>query len=494
MQVLVAGVRAAAPFLDLDASIDDTGERGLLSIAFAPDYATSGLFYVFYTANDGTLTVREGQRSADPQRGTLGRTLFTIPHPATNHNGGQLAFGPDGRLYVSTGDGATSSNAQDLGSRLGKVLRLDPRVTTTPEIWALGLRNPWRFSFDRGTGRMVIGDVGEGTNEEIDVAPSTGGNFGWSTCEGTSPTPCPLAGAIAPVLNLPHTDGYSAVIGGFVVRDPGLPTLLGRYLFGDQSKGTLLSAALGSDTIPRVEGSLPVGAPTSLGEDACGHVYVAQGGGAVSRIDDVPGAPCAGGPAVAPVAPAAPGGTGARGCGLRVRVPRIQPAGRVKLRLRARRACTRDAAGARLPRRGASRSGPAGRGSCGSPRPASGCAGSSGATGSSACGSASAPATRPATAGSSGSGRASVNGERRWRDPPRRPTASQRILPRPFLGFGPSGPVLDALQTVHKTGTRHPSVPSDKRPDTRFPVCRVDQAPREAASGSRIAFVSGALR
>ena len=117
--------------------------------------------------------MREGQRSADPQRGTLGRTLFTIPHPATNHNGGQLAFGPDGRLYVSTGDGATSSNAQDLGSRLGKVLRLDPRVTTTPEIWALGLRNPWRFSFDRGTGRMVIGDVGEGTNEEIDVAPST---------------------------------------------------------------------------------------------------------------------------------------------------------------------------------------------------------------------------------------------------------------------------------------------------------------------------------
>ena len=130
------------------------------------------------------------------------------------------------------------------------------------------------------------------------------------------------------------------MIGGFVVRDPGLPTLLGRYLFGDQSKGTLLSAALGSDTTPRVEGSLPVGAPTSLGEDACGHVYVAQGGGAVSRIDDVPGAPCAGGPAVAPVAPA-PGWH--RRARLRAAGPRRRGssrAGRVKLRLRARRACT----------------------------------------------------------------------------------------------------------------------------------------------------------
>ena len=357
VQVLVAGVRAAVPFLDLDASVDATGERGLLSIAFAPDYATSGLFYVFYTANDGTLTVREGRRSADPQRGTLGRTLFTIPHPATNHNGGQLAFGPDGRLYVSTGDGATSSNAQDLGSRLGKVLRLDPRVTTTPEIWAYGLRNPWRFSFDRATGAMVIGDVGEGTNEEIDVAPATGGNFGWSTCEGTNPTPCPLAGAVAPVLNLPHTDGYSAVIGGFVVRDPGLPTLLGRYLFGDQSKGTLLSAALGSDTVPRAEGTLPVSAPTSLGEDACGHVYVAQGGGAVSRIDDVAGAPCASGPGVAPpVAPAAPGGTGrAR---LRAAGPRAADPARRAPEAAAPRApgVQRDAAGARLPR--AARHGP----------------------------------------------------------------------------------------------------------------------------------------
>ena len=172
VQVLVAGVRAAAPFLDLDASVDDTGERGLLSIAFAPDYATSGLFYVFYTANDGTLTVREGQRSADPQRGTLGRTLFTIPHPATNHNGGQLAFGPDGALYVSTGDGATSSNAA--GPR--QPARQDPAARSPRDDHArdLGATACATRGASRSTARpatMVIGDVGEGTNEEIDVAP-----------------------------------------------------------------------------------------------------------------------------------------------------------------------------------------------------------------------------------------------------------------------------------------------------------------------------------
>ncbi len=342
VQVLVDGVRAAAPFLDLDASVDDTGERGLLSIAFAPDYAASGRFYVFYTANDGTLTVREGQRGADPQRGAIGRTLFTIPHPLDNHNGGQLAFGPDGLLYVSVGDGGTQGDpegdAQNTASLLGKILRVAPSGTT-PSVWAWGLRNPWRFSFDRQTGAMVIGDVGGGVNEEVSVAPAGGGNFGWNVCEGLQPS-CP-AGSVLPALTLPHSAGYSGVIGGFVVRDPGVPSLLGRYVFGDLAKPTLMSAALGAEPTPRTESSLPVAGASSLGEDGCGRVYVASLDGPVSRIEEGNGTVCTGGVATpAPAAPTAPMPSFHPGCGLKVRVPRVQRAGRVKLRLRARRACT----------------------------------------------------------------------------------------------------------------------------------------------------------
>jgi hypothetical protein len=200
-------------------------------------------------------------------------------------------------------------------------------------VWALGLRNPWRFSFDRATGTMVIGDVGGGVNEEVDVAPPGGGNFGWATCEGLQAS-CP-AGLVLPVLTLPHGAGYSGVIGGFVVRDAGVPSLLGRYVFGDLGKPTLLSAALGSEGAPCAETTLPIGAPSSFGEDASGHVYVASLSGPVSRIEEGAGAaPCA--PAVpAPAAPAAD----ARGCGLEARAPRAQKAGRLKLRLRAREAC-----------------------------------------------------------------------------------------------------------------------------------------------------------
>ena len=182
----------------------------LFSIAFAPDYPTSGLFYVAYTAADRSLVVAEGQRSAaNPDRGAITRTVFSVAHPlATNHNGGQLAFGPDGLLYVGTGDGGTQGDpegdAQNPASLLGKILRVDPNGGA-PAVWALGLRNPWRFSFDRATGTMVIGDVGGGANEEVDAAPPGGGNFGWATCEGLQAS-CP-AGSVLPVLTLPHGAG-----------------------------------------------------------------------------------------------------------------------------------------------------------------------------------------------------------------------------------------------------------------------------------------------
>ena len=312
VQLVVNGQKAATPFLDLTASVESAAqERGLLSIAFAPDYATSGLFYVFYTAKDGDgdLVVREGVRSAsDPNRGDPGRILFSIEHSsAGNHNGGQLAFGPDGALYISTGDGASNpADAQDPTGRLGKILRIDPRTQTEPQVWALGLRNPWRFSFDRLTGDMLIGDVGATLHEEIDFAPAGAAdrNYGWPDCEGAEPMPCPVPGSTAPALSLPRSE-YTTIIGGFVVRDPGLPTLHGRYVFGDASRPTVMSAAIdasgGSDLRP--EPGLPVGAPSSFGEDGCGHVYVASLNGPVSRLQDGAVSPC-----VAPPPPPAPPG------------------------------------------------------------------------------------------------------------------------------------------------------------------------------------------
>jgi hypothetical protein len=297
VQVVVNGQKVATPFLDLTADVKSTGEeQGLLSIAFAPDYAASGRFFVFYTNNADALTVREGRRSAsDPNRGDPGSVLFTVTHSqADNHNGGQLAFGPDGALYVSTGDGGTQGDpegdAQNRSSLLGKILRVDLAAPSNPTVWTWGLRNPWRFSFDRATGTMVIGDVGWDTAEEVDIAPASGGNFGWKNCEGTSGD-CSDPAFIAPALNLSHADGYVGVIGGFVVRDPGLPTLLGRYVFGDLAKDRVLSAALGSEDVPRTESSLPIASPSSFGEDACGRIYVASLNGPVSRIQD--GAPSA---------------------------------------------------------------------------------------------------------------------------------------------------------------------------------------------------------
>jgi hypothetical protein len=320
VRVVVDGQPAATPFLDLTDVVATAYERGLLSIAFPGDYASSGLFYVFLTARSGfapsgetgDIVVLEGRRSAaDPNRADPAhrRIVFSIPHPVENHNGGQLAFGPDGLLYVSTGDGGgqgdPGDDAQSTVSLLGKILRVDPRAPAGPQIYALGLRNPWRFSFDRVTGDLTIGDVGGNISEEIDFSPAGAGpgrNYGWNVCEGDSPPNCPH---IAPALSLPRSDGYQGVIGGFVVRDPGLPTLLGRYLFGDLAKPTVMSVQLGASgaTGLRGEGTLPISFPSSFGEDACGRLYAAAHDGPVYRLQD--GAPSACG---FPGQPGAPGG------------------------------------------------------------------------------------------------------------------------------------------------------------------------------------------
>ena len=303
VKVVVNGQTAAAPFLDLtEATLTDGGgERGLLSIAFAPDYASSGRFYVFVTARgsawgegvgDGDILVLEGRRSAqnpNVAETATPRIVADVDHSASNHNGGQLAFGPDGALYASIGDNASGANAQSGGNLFGKILRFaDPRTGAAPDIWARGLRNPWRFSFDRVTGEVWIGDVGESTWEEIDRVPFTsagGHNFGWPTCEGV----CNRSGLADPVRALP-TSGYSAVIGGVVVRHPGLPSLAGRYVFSGLQRPSVESVDLAGGSF-RAESGVSTAGPRSFGEDGCGRVYVATAD-AVSRITETASAAC----------------------------------------------------------------------------------------------------------------------------------------------------------------------------------------------------------
>jgi glucose/arabinose dehydrogenase len=314
IRVAVDGVMQGTPFLDISSRVTTTGEGGLLSMAFAPDYATSRKFYVYFVQkSDGHIHVEQFSRSvsdpnvADP---TATTPLLDVDHPGqTNHYGGQLAFGPDGKLYAGTGDGGgandPSGNAQNPSSQLGKLLAIDtsappPAVSTA----ALGLRNPFRFSFDRGTGDLVLGDVGQAKWEEIDWVPAgalTGSNFGWDCYEAFEHVDlsCDPSPRVDPVIAYANPNGASppsaAVTGGVVVRDPALPTLFGRYLYADFFAGQIHSAALAKPvTDDRVESDLPtVPNLVAFGEDADAHVYVVSLNGSVSRI--VCTDPCDGG-------------------------------------------------------------------------------------------------------------------------------------------------------------------------------------------------------
>jgi len=288
----------AQTFLDLTAdTLADSGERGLLSLAFSPDYATSGRFFVYLTIAGGDIQIRE-YRAAGPDAADAasGRPLLTIPHrDAGNHNGGQLQFGPDGRLWLATGDGgANSASAQDPALLLGKLIKLDVDSGVATVV-AAGLRNPWRFSFDRATGQIVIADVGDGTREEINVGLAA--NYGWPCREGRLDTavddPRCASGFTDPVLEKTHGpsgDGYCAITGGYVVRDPGLPTLLGRYVYGDNCSPGLRSVDLAN---PASDAPLGLTVPglSSFGEDMCGRLFVMSLGGPVYRLVD--GAPSA---------------------------------------------------------------------------------------------------------------------------------------------------------------------------------------------------------
>jgi hypothetical protein len=299
---------ASSTFLDIRSLVNDAGEdQGLFSVAVVPDYASSGRIYVMYTRADNALQIDEFTASGDSAPQSSRRAVLTIDHSESDtHNGGQLEFGPDGYLYASTGDGDLQGDpegdAQNLGSLLGKILRINPRASgaapysVPPDnpfgspVWSLGLRNPWRFSFDAATGDLLVADVGATVQEEVDYAPrSTGGgrglNFGWNCREGTiafsgCTSPIPFTN---PIFEYPHDGGACAIMGGYVVRDPNLTGLYGRYLYGDLCTGQIHSFGLPNGIGDRYEG-LRVGRLQTFGEDSCGRIYVASALGPVFRL------------------------------------------------------------------------------------------------------------------------------------------------------------------------------------------------------------------
>ena len=296
IRVVRDGRTLSRPFLDIRSRVGCCGERGLLSMAFAPDYARSGRFYVFFTGNSGDLRVYEYRVSSNPDRASPRplRSLLRVRHRHfSNHNGGQLAFGPDGLLYASTGDGGGGNDpfdkAQNSRAKLGKILRIDQRrKRPRAAVYSRGLRNPFRFSFDRSTGDIIIGDVGQDAIEEINFKKrgrARGANFGWDIFEGTKRLRRGrVRGHDRPVIQHTHRAGWCSVIGGFVVRDRS-SELFGRYVYGDFCKGDLYSARLGSRG---ARGVGPIGVEveqlSSFGEDAQGRLYAASLNGPVYRL------------------------------------------------------------------------------------------------------------------------------------------------------------------------------------------------------------------
>lgn len=320
IRVVRDGTTLPRPFLDLHDKVKVSSEPGLLSIAFAPDYATSGLFYAFYnsTAGNGDIHISEFRRHAtDPDVADpySERILLTIVKPWENHNGGMLQFGPDGYLYASVGDGDSGVLnppgffAQRKDSLLGTILRIDPRSGdpyavpadnpfvgepgARPEIWALGLRNPWRFWIDSPSASLFVADAGNARREEIDLVTtsSPGANFGWPCFEGSLPFDATRScvGAIPPLLDYPRADGACAVIGGVVVRDSRIPDLAGRYLYGDYCLGKITALSLENGRIAASDDlGLEVPELTSFGVDGLDRAYALSLRGDVFRLDPKP--------------------------------------------------------------------------------------------------------------------------------------------------------------------------------------------------------------
>ena len=298
------------PVLDLTDDVSLGSEQGLLGLVFSPDGRD---LYVNYTDTVGDTHVVVYRMRGDRADAATRREILTVDQPYSNHNGGNLLFGPDGYLYVGLGDGGSGGdphgNGQSLSTLLGKMLRIDPkpsggnpysvppgnpfadRADARPEIWAYGLRNPWRYSFDRATGDLWIGDVGQTAWEEIDLQPASsdgGENYGWNLMEGDHPYEGgePPADVVRPVFEYPHDDGECTVVGGYVYRGAAIPDLAGGYVFADYCVGRLEAIRVEDGRVvehavlgPVVEGGL-----SSFGEDADGELYAMSLGGGLYRI------------------------------------------------------------------------------------------------------------------------------------------------------------------------------------------------------------------
>jgi glucose/arabinose dehydrogenase len=315
IQVRKPGQTGSKTFLDITDRVTSGGELGLLGLAFHPDFAENGRFFVNYTARTGGLhtaisefRVNDHPDQADPR---IERILLTIPQPYANHNGGDIAFGPDRMLYIAMGDGGSGNdphgNGQSLATMLGKILRIDvdrsegkkaygvppdnpfvKRKNAAGEIWAYGLRNPWRFAFDSGTGRLFAGDVGQRDREEIDVIKK-GGNYGWNVMEGTICTPgvnprCSPKGFEPPIIDYPRGEG-TTVIGGRVYRGRSISALCGVYVYGDFGTGRIWGLRYDGSAVIEQQKLLDADRSISaFGEDEQGELYVVDYAGEILKI------------------------------------------------------------------------------------------------------------------------------------------------------------------------------------------------------------------
>ena len=322
IRIVKTGALLGTPFLSITNLVSHGGEQGLLGLAFHPHFATNHQLYLDYTNTKGDTVIalyKVSTTNPDLVDPKTAKAILTIKQPYANHNGGNIAFGPDGFLYIGMGDGGNGGDpgnrAQNTGQLLGKMLRIDvdhkngPKLYTSPatnpyagagvagadEIWQIGLRNPWRWSFDTATGALWIGDVGQSGYEEVDVAPQTasgpgrGVNWGWRQMEGfhcyNPATGCATTGMTLPLLEYTHVNGRCAITGGYVYRGSAIPALAGTYLYADYCSGEIfgVDAAATSPTTGTLllDTSLLI---SSFGRDSAGELYVVDLGGSVYKV------------------------------------------------------------------------------------------------------------------------------------------------------------------------------------------------------------------